>query len=40
MSSWRQVAEETAMAMSDGLEEVDEEMEHITANVRNMGQGS
>ena len=28
------------MEMSDGSEEVAEEMEHITANVRNMGQGS
>ena len=35
-----EVAEEIAMEMSDGSEEVDEEMEHITANVRNMGQGS
>ena len=35
-----EVAEETAMEMSDGLEEVAEEMEHITANARNMGQGS
>ena len=35
-----EIAEETAMEMWDGSEKVAKEIEHITANVRNMGQGS